>query len=151
MCFWCYKKIIPKIFFSLTKKLPIELWSSCCDYCFHWKLSSQLNFWSCPNAQNSLLYTPMVISFHQVSVAFFLKRNSKMMEIEFCSWKCFHYNWMNLITTLAYQQLVVNYLSLFCYWFKLCLRIKFKLLKKFLIDNTPSDLFGYHFHHLLLR
>ena len=49
----------------------------------------------------------------------FYKRSYNMIENEACIWKYVHYNWRNLITTHATNNwIVVNYLILFCYWFK---------------------------------
>ena len=36
-----------------------------------------------------------------------------MIEKEFCSWKYFRYNWVNLITAHAFQQLDSSELSKF--------------------------------------
>ena len=61
-----------------------------------------------------------------------------MMESEPCSWKYFittEWIWLQLM-----QQLVVNYLSSFCDWFKLHFKIKFKLLKKLSFDDTPNNI-----------
>ena len=63
------------------------------------------------------------------------------MEKEVVSEKYFRYNRMDLITTHVSQQLdSSNYLSSFYYWLKLLFRIKFKLLSKLSIDDTPNYL-----------
>ena len=98
---------------------------------------------------------PWLYYFIKFQLSFF-KRNYKMMESEICSWKYFHYNWMNLVKTHASQQLDSSKLSMFVLLLlKLRFRIKFELLQKTLnwrhSQWSFGSLFGYHFHHLLVR
>ena len=71
----------------------------------------------------------------------FFEKNYKIMEKEVLREKYFRYNRMNLITTHVPQKLDGrNYLSSFYYWLKLLFGIKFKLLNKLSIDDTPDYL-----------
>ena len=76
----CWKKFLLKISMTFMKTITIR--TSCCDYCFHWNLSSQLNFQSflgystivITNVAHWFVYTPMLIWLHpSFSCIFYLK------------------------------------------------------------------------------
>ena len=122
----------------------------------------------------SFTYKPTA-SFFRHKIKFFLMllsvqpvlllclKDYKTMEREVYNWRYFNCNWINLIIIHAPSpriMIIVNYISWFCFCFKLYFNISFNLLKKFSIDDTSDDdtlnfffasLFGYQFRYCLLN
>ena len=90
-----------------------------------------------PNAPQCLLYTTMTVHGDIISSSF--KEITKWWKTIFVVENIFIITeWISLQLMPPNNQIVANYLSLFYYWLQLHFRIKFKLLNKYSIDNTPN-------------